>query len=158
MEIILWRHAEAEDRAPGGGEDSARDLTRRGRRQAERMAAWLSPRLEGAWRILVSPAKRTLQTVEALDRDFEVTPDVGLGGDATSVLRAAGWPDGAGNVLVVGHQPTLGHVAARLLEGHEADVSIRKGAVWWFAVRERDARREAILKAVIDPETLEGPR
>lgn len=155
MELILWRHAEAEDRAKDSDADAARELTKRGRRQAERMAAWLDARLEGSWRIVVSPAKRTLQTVEALDRDFEANEAVGLSATAKSVLHAAGWPQGKENVLVVGHQPTLGHVAARLLEGHEADVSIRKGAVWWFVTRERDGQRETVLKAVIDPETLE---
>jgi phosphohistidine phosphatase len=157
MELILWRHAEAEDRAKDSDADSARELTRRGRKQAERMAAWLGPRLDRSWRILVSPAKRTLQTIEPLERDFEPSDAVGLAATAKSVLHAAGWPDGADNVLVVGHQPTLGNVAARLLDGHEADVSIRKGAVWWFVTRDRDGQRETVLRAVIDPETLASP-
>ena len=154
MELILWRHAEAEDRAKDSDADAARELTRRGRKQAQRMAAWLGSRVDGSWRILVSPARRTLQTIEPLERAFEESDAVGLSATARSVLAAAGWPDGAQNVLVVGHQPTLGHVAARLLDGHEADVSIRKGAVWWFATRDRDGQRETVLKAVIDPETL----
>lgn len=156
MELILWRHAEAEDRAKDSDADAARNLTKRGQRQAERMAQWLAPRLDKSWRILVSPAKRTLQTVEPLERAFESSEAVGLSATARSVLAAAGWPDAKGNVVVVGHQPTLGHVAARLLEGHEADVSIRKGAVWWFVTRERDGQRETVLKAVLDPDTLES--
>ena len=36
MELILWRHAEAEGPGPKG--DLARSLTKKGRRQAERMA------------------------------------------------------------------------------------------------------------------------
>ena len=47
MELILWRHADAEDPGPKG--DFARELTKKGRKQAERMAAWLRPRLEGEW-------------------------------------------------------------------------------------------------------------
>lgn len=154
MELILWRHAEAEDRAQDSDADAARELTKRGRKQAERMAAWLGPRLDESWRILVSPAARTLQTVEPLGREFERSDAVGLAATARSVLQAACWPGGDGNVLVVGHQPTLGNVAACLLDGHEADVSIRKGAVWWFVTRDRDGRRETALRAVIDPETL----
>lgn len=156
MELILWRHADAEDRAKDSDADAARALTRHGQRQAERMARWLAPRLDKSWRILVSPAKRTLQTVEPLGRDFESSEAVGLSATAKTVLAAAGWPDAQGNVVVVGHQPTLGHVAARLLDGHEADVSIRKGAVWWFVTRERDGHRETVLKAVLDPDTLQG--
>ena len=37
MDLILWRHAEAEEAAPGGG-DSERELTPRGEKQALRMA------------------------------------------------------------------------------------------------------------------------
>jgi phosphohistidine phosphatase len=167
MDLILWRHAEAEDSNPAG--DPARQLTRRGRKQAERMAHWLRPLLEGEWRILVSPAKRTLQTVAPLDRDFEENAAVGLDATASSVLRAAGWPSGLETeggerpVLVVGHQPTLGQVAARLIGGavgngiapaSDGDLSIRKGAVWWFTTRDRDGVRETILKAVLDPDLL----
>ena len=34
------------------------------------------------------------------------------------------------------------------------DVSIRKGAIWWFATRERRGERETILKAVLNPDLL----
>ena len=110
MDLILWRHAEAEDH--GARPDLERELTKHGRKQAETMARWLKPRLPAGCRILVSPSKRTLQTVEplgiAFDADARVAPDV----SAQSVLDAAGWPDAEGAVMVVGHQPTLGEVAA----------------------------------------------
>lgn len=152
-ELILWRHADAEDAGPSG--DASRRLTPRGRRQAGLMAAWLAPRLEGDWRIVASPAVRAVQTVEALGREFEVAPEVSTSATAVGVLEATGWPDG-GRVLVVGHQPTLGEVAARLLGGEAGEVSVRKGAILWFATRERDARRETLLKAALDPGMLEG--
>ena len=56
MDLILWRHADAEDVGSQG--DAARNLTKKGRKQAERIAEWLRPRLEGDWRILCSPAAR----------------------------------------------------------------------------------------------------
>ena len=40
MDLILWRHAEAQD-PEDGMDDLARALTRRGEKQAARMAAWL---------------------------------------------------------------------------------------------------------------------
>ena len=152
MELILWRHAEAEDDAPHG--DLARELTKRGRRQAERMAQWLRPRLEGEWRVVVSPSQRTLQTVKPLELPFEVSEAVGTGAGPESVLREVKWPDSA-RVLVVGHQPTLGEVAALLLQGEAGDVAMRKGAVWWFSTREREGRTETVLKAVMNPEMLD---
>jgi len=52
--------------------------------------------------------------------------------------------------LVVGHQPTLGRVAALLLSGAEADWDIGKGALWWIA----RANGRIALRAVVDPELL----
>src|SRR2546423_6235921 len=101
MELILWRHADAED--ANGKEDGERELTKKGRKQAERMAKWLRPRLEGDWRIVVSPAKRALQTAKPLDLPFEVSDAVGTATTPAALLRAAGWPGGGADVIVVGH-------------------------------------------------------
>ena len=152
MELILWRHADAEDANPGG--DAARRLTKKGEKQAERMADWLRPRLEGSWRIVCSPAVRALATVAPLDLSYEIRDSVSTAANARSVLDEAGWSR-AGNTVVVGHQPTLGEVAAILLGGQSGEVSVRKGAILWFATRERDGRVETLLKAVLDPDMLE---
>lgn len=152
MELILWRHADAEDAGPKG--DAARSLTKKGRRQAERMAEWLRPRLEGRWRVLSSPAARAVQTVTPLDLEYEVRPGLGTAASARDVLREAGWPD-AERVIVVGHQPTLGEVAAHLLGGTQGDVAVKKGAIWWFATRERDGRRETVLRLAMNPDMLD---
>ena len=152
MELILWRHADAEDAGPQG--DLSRRLTKKGRKQAERMARWLQARLEGDWRVVCSPAQRAVETVEPLGREFEVSEEVSTSASARSVLREAGWPDG-GRVIVVGHQPTLGEVASRLLGAGGGDFSVRKGAILWFVSRERDGRDETLLKAVIDPDSID---
>lgn len=152
MEIILWRHAEAED----GADDLARALTDRGVNQAARVGRWLRDRVDGSWRVLVSPALRTRQTAAALAMPFTIDPSLAPGTPASAVLRAAAWPDGAANIVVVGHQPTLGQVAALLMTGSRADVAIRKGAAWWFAVSPGSpsrGHRDIRLKAVIGPET-----
>jgi len=109
MDLILWRHAEAEDAARGG--DLARALTARGRAQAERMAEWLAPRLADDALILVSPAKRCQQTVAPLGRAISTVAAIAPGATAQMLLDAAGWPAGDGTVLVVGHQPTIGQAA-----------------------------------------------
>jgi len=154
MELILWRHADAANAL--GGDDLGRALTARGAAQAARMAAWLDPLLEGVWRILSSPALRAVQTVSALDRPHDIRDALGLEASAQGVLREAQWPDGARNALVVGHQPTLGETAALLLGSSAGEVVFRKGAVWWFSLRERHGQRETVLKAVLDPDLLDG--
>ena len=85
MDLILWRHADAEDGSP----DSARQLTERGRDQARRVAAWLKPRLPGRCEVLVSPAACAQQTALALGVPFVTSPAVGTDARAADVLAAA---------------------------------------------------------------------
>ncbi len=151
MELILWRHAEAEDGADGML-DQERGLTDRGRKQAAQVARWLRKHLPAKPRILVSPAKRTLQTADALKLAYEVEPRLGVGASANEMLAAAGWPGQGGAVLIVGHQPGLGRMAALLLAGAADDWSIRKGAAWWFSSRTRNGQRQVRLDAVTAPE------
>src|SRR5215216_6828383 len=101
MELILWRHADAEDPGPQG--DFARELTKKGRKQAKAMADWLRPRLEGKWTILSSPAARAIQTVLPLEVPYEVSPRLDPSRSAQDLLRESGWPH-ADRVIVVGHQ------------------------------------------------------
>ncbi len=60
-------------------------------------------------------------------------------------------------VLVVGHQPALGRLAALLLAGQEADWSIKKGALWWFSNRIRQGETQTVLRAVISCSLLPQP-
>ncbi|SFU40481.1 phosphohistidine phosphatase, SixA [Nitrosomonas eutropha] len=150
MDLILWRHAEAEDRIP----DAARELTEKGLQQAQKMAGWLESKLPPDTRIIVSPAKRTQQTVSALTTRFETSDQVGTGATPYKVLNAIAWPEAEGTVLVVGHQPTLGKIASLLLKRDETGFSVRKGSVWWFSCKQKDERESIILRAVMTPEIL----
>jgi phosphohistidine phosphatase len=150
MDLILWRHAEAEPGEP----DMGRRLTGKGVKQAERMAAWLDSHLPDTCRILVSPADRAQQTAQALNRKMKTVPDLAPGAGVAAVLSAANWPDSREPVLIVGHQPTLGMVASFLLSGEEAYWSIRKGAVWWLSNRAKEDGASVVLKAVQSPEFL----
>jgi phosphohistidine phosphatase len=152
MELILWRHADAEEAGPEG--DAPRRLTKKGRRQAERMAEWLRARIGADWRIVSSPARRAIETVEPLGRAYEVRDTVGTSADPRSVLHEAGWPDAERPVVVVGHQPTFGEIAGQLLAS-DHDVAVKKGAVWWFTARDRGDGLEITLKAVTNPEILD---
>ena len=134
MDLILWRHCEAEPGEP----DLGRRLTSKGLKQAERMAQWLDTHLPDTCRVLVSPADRAQQTAVALRRKFRTVPELAPGATVAAVLAAANWPDSREPVLIVGHQPTLGAVASFLLSGEEAYWSVRKGAVWWLSNRAKE--------------------
>src|ERR1700761_1923462 len=152
MNLILWRHAEAEDIAPT---DLARQLTVRGRKQAQAVAKWLRARLDDDTVILASPAARTIQTVESLTDQYRVVRELAPGASAMDVLRAAAWPEGiAGTVLIVGHQPTLGHVVGRLLANSDSSWPLKKAGVVWMASRSREGEEQAVLRAAIGPDLL----
>lgn len=150
MHLILWRHAEAEDYAAS---DLARQLTARGHRDAQAVAKWLKLRLESSAVSLASPAVRTAQTVEALTDQYRTVRGLAPGGGVAEVLAAAGWPEGiAPTVVVVGHQPTLGAVAARLLAGSEDSWSLKKGGLIWLQNHSREGGSQASLCAELSPE------
>jgi phosphohistidine phosphatase len=153
MDLILWRHAEAEE---GGSEipDLKRRLTTRGEKNARKMAQWLRDSLPRRNRILVSPSERTQQTAHALQLPYEVEPKLGIGASAATILAAANWPEHNGATLLIGHQPGLGRIAALLLGGSEADWTIKKGGVWWFSNRVRNDETQTVLRAVMNPDFL----
>jgi len=150
MDLILWRHADAEDGTP----DITRRLTSKGLKQARETAAWLRPRLPKRTRIVCSPAERARQTAAALTEDFEVVAEVGPRASCAALLGAAGWPDAADAVLLVGHQPALGTLAAFLLAGEERAWSVKKSGIWWLSNRQRDDEAQVVLRAVMAPDLL----
>ena len=150
MNLILWRHADAER----VGREKERGLTAQDRNQAKRVAAWLRKRLPRDATVLTSPAHRAVETAEALTDRFRTISALGTGSSAGQFLAAAGWPDGAGVVVAVGHQPTLGRAAALILTGAEADGKFKKGAIWWFEQGEDEEGANAALRAVVSPASL----
>ena len=149
MELILWRHAEAEDGVP----DAERKLTNKGLRQANSMANWLKEKLPENSRVIVSPTKRTQQTAMALGYDFETSREIAPGASADMILAAVGWPD-EDCVVVVGHQPTLGEVAALLLFDYPGELSVKKGAIWWFSCKKTQRTKKIVLRTAISPDML----
>ncbi len=153
MDLLLWRHAEAHEAAPGG-DDLARALTPRGEKQAARMAAWLDRQLPEGTRILVSPARRAEQTAMALGRKYRLRDELAPGASPEQLLRVGNWPEGRGVTLIVGHQPVLGQAIAQLLGIHGSECSVRKGAVWWLRHRLRDGASQTMLVSVQSPDVL----
>jgi phosphohistidine phosphatase len=135
MDLILWRHAHALGES-GGPNDWQRRLSPRGEKQAQRMARWLNHQLPNSARIMSSPAVRTESTAHALGRPYKVLNDLAPEESVERLLTAVNWPQARGVTLVVGHQPTLGGVVARLLGLAQTECHIKKGALWWLRQRE----------------------
>ena len=150
MDLILWRHADAEDGIP----DGARKLTAKGVRQAKRMAKWLKSRLPEETVIMASPARRALETVQALTTNFRVVTEIGTSATPEALLAKIGWPKARASAVVVGHQPTLGETAALLLTGTKQPWELKKGAIIWLARDEAHPLSRVRLRAVISPDLL----
>jgi phosphohistidine phosphatase len=112
VRLYLVRHADAEQGEP----DALRRLSRKGRDQARRLGAKLAAEDIHPDAILTSPLLRARETAEHVGRatGTGVTADERLapGATAASVRNAiAGHGD---HVVVVGHQPDCGRIAAEL--------------------------------------------
>ena len=117
MRLYLVRHAEA---APGEP-DELRPLTAQGREQARELGRRMRDELTHPESILTSPLLRARETGDELSRALavEAEPDDRLAPGATAddvraVLAGRGDP-----VVVVGHQPDCGRIAAALSGGPE---------------------------------------
>ena len=121
--LDLLRHGEA--LAARGDGDAARALSEAGRRTVARIAEEYERRGWHPARVFTSPMRRAQETAaiviaraapgiepETLD---ELVPDHG----PEDVVAALNARDTAGHVLLVGHQPQLGGLAAYLTGGPE---------------------------------------
>jgi phosphohistidine phosphatase len=120
--IYLLRHGDAEK---GDGDDDARRLTAKGERQARaagRALAALGANLDAC---LTSPKLRAAETARLACEPLGLEPEVAeelRGGGFDSLALAAG----RGDVLLVGHEPSLSDEVARLTGGR---VKLRKGGI-----------------------------
>ena len=157
MDLILWRHAEAEN-ASQDMPDADRKLTGKGIKQAGKMATWLDSTLPDSCRILVSPAIRARDTAEALipfGRKIKIVPELAPDATVEDALRAANWPYSREPVMIVGHQPYLGQVVGELLGHPLQEYSVRKANVWWLSQKQKeDEDMQTYLKAIMAPDLV----
>ncbi|AKT43200.1 phosphohistidine phosphatase SixA [Chondromyces crocatus] len=122
MEILIVRHGQAVDDAPGLG-DGGRWLTARGRKLTRRVARWLSKRKERRpVAIWTSQLVRAVQTAEILAEaagltEVSVAAELSPGLDPTALIRLLSLHGDAGPLVLVGHEPLLSALITALL-GH----------------------------------------
>ena len=150
MDLLLWRHADAVTGTP----DAERKLSEKGQHQAEKVGNWLHHHAPTELTLLVSPLVRARQTAEAFSKSYTLVAALANAASPQELLKAAGWPSAGGAVMLVGHQPTLGEVAAQLL-GTNGSLSVRKGALWWFRTKPQARGSVIELRTVVDPAELD---
>ena len=130
VQLYLLRHADAGDPAAWTGDDADRPLSKKGERQARRLAELLC---DLRWRpdvIITSPKLRARQTADALAREVKRKPveDERLGGSLDLTVLAGLLADqgDALRVVLVGHDPDFSALASSLTG---AALEVRKGAL-----------------------------
>lgn len=145
MEIYILRHGAAQPRS-GHIPEAKRKLTPKGKRDVKRVArrahaAGVAPDV-----VLTSPYVRAMATAKTAMKLFKSTPELV---EAESLLPGRApqevWKEirshaPAAQVLVVGHEPQLGALAAYLLRAPNLHVDLKKGAM--VAVRMDRVARE----------------
>jgi phosphohistidine phosphatase len=132
MRLFIVRHAIAVPRGTEGIEDALRPLTPRGIKRFRSAAEGLARAFARPDVILTSPWKRARQTAEILAAAWgrlepKDTPAL-AGGNFEAFVRAlAGYPKDA-SVVLVGHEPWLSALLARLLaSSDDARLEFKKG-------------------------------
>ena len=157
--LIVWRHAEAEVLASVSN-DKDRALTKKGNKDAAKMAKWLHQYLPADVHIICSPAKRCLETVAALQqlnpnqKKYEIKIVDYLRVDSSVAVMAKQLinDDMTKTTLLIGHQPNLGIFIAKLLGMNEDSCVVKKGAVWWLRQRIIDSKLKYYLLTVQLPD------
>lgn len=149
MRIALLRHAAAE---PATGPDFDRRLSATGERELARL---LDGVIAAGWRpglILHSPTVRTTQTAEAVHVRFptvtmEASVDL-MDGHVDGIWRACA---GRTDPLLVGHEPTMGRLLARLVGAPPGSTPFRTAGFALVEVDRLPSTAPGVLVAFLSP-------
>ncbi len=160
LQLVLVRHAIAEERGADWPDDDERPLSRDGARKWKRAARGLASVLPPIDLLLTSPLVRAVQTAETLARAASPSPKLhlfeglrpGTRPSATIAALRTTAPRG-GTVVLVGHEPSLSELAAALLH-LEGPLEFRKGAAMAMAMQGLGTRGPARLEWFLTPRVL----
>ncbi len=171
-ELLLLRHGIAEERSPELP-DRTRALTDKGRQRTRAVLERALALGLVADRMLSSPFTRARQTAEmarsvGLAPALELSETLEPGHDPLPLLVSAlaglaPAPIGAGaerqarlRVLLVGHEPDLGRLAARLLGANPGAIQLRKAGLALLALPAGATPGSASLRLLLSPRSLLG--
>ncbi len=160
VELYLVRHAIAAERGPKYADDRLRPLTPDGVRRFKESVRGLNSVRVTLDLILTSPLERAQQTAALLAAGLETRVPVEVldalapGGKPAAILETIARVSRKHRRLaLVGHEPDLGDLAARLL-GSRGSVEFRKGAVCAIDVDGATPRGPGTLRWHLPPRVL----
>ena len=141
--LVLLRHGIAED-AKEGQDDLDRQLTDKGRRRMESIAAGLARVFPEAEAIYSSPAIRAMQTAEpvakAYDLKIQKSDALAPGSPPRRLVDEVKFD----YAIFVGHEPTLSSLMLELT-GLRGNIELKKGGCYGIAFDGEDAALEWVL-------------
>ena len=160
MLIYLVRHGEAEKTMENGILDDERDLSDLGRKKIKKQAKGMAAIKICPDVIITGPAKRASETAliiakeldmeEKIEECQEITPD----GDADKIVSLLCDRSPMENVMVIGHEPSIGKVASVLLGSIKSIIEFKKGSVCCLEILDRPDTGEGKLKYHLSPKQL----
>jgi phosphohistidine phosphatase len=160
FELYLIRHGLAAERGESYPDDTKRPLTARGIQRLKREGKALAA-LDVAFDVvLTSPLVRTRQTAEALASSFREPPPIvnapslAPGGTHNAIIdELAKQSHRRKRIAIVGHEPGIGELAARLL-GLRRSIEFKKGAICRIDVAALPPTGTGQLKWFLTPRIL----
>jgi phosphohistidine phosphatase len=134
LELYLIRHGVAAERGDDYPEDSKRPLTSGGLSRLRKEAKALDEMEIGFDHIITSPLVRTRQTADVFAEMLKSKPSLSQSdalapaGTPAAVMAELGKYLRKGRIALVGHEPNMGELAARLI-GARTPLEFKKGAI-----------------------------
>jgi phosphohistidine phosphatase len=156
VDLYLLRHADAGDPYAWKGEDAARPLSGKGRRQAERLGAHLAGIGFRVDVILSSPKLRAHETArlvgEAIGAKPELDDRLADALEIGLVQEMLGGRDPVESLMLVGHDPDFSELLAELIGIDE--LPMRKGALAGLDAALPLAPGSAVLRWLLPPDAI----
>ena len=134
LELYLIRHGVAAERGPEYPDDSKRPLTSTGITRLRKEAKALAALGVDFDHIITSPLVRTRQTADVFAQAMSSHPSISNAdalapaGTPAAVLQELSKHMRKARIALVGHEPNIGELAARLI-GSRTPVEFKKGAI-----------------------------
>lgn len=157
--LYLVRHAIAAERGDEWPDDAKRPLTHEGAAKMRRAVAGLRELDLNIELVYTSPLVRAVQTAELLVAGLKPTPTLKQmpalipGGAPGKVAEGVTFDRGEPSIALVGHEPSLGELAAWLISA-KAPLPFRKGGVCRIDFPDQPSARNGQLVWFVTPKML----
>ncbi|MCU1385972.1 MAG: sixA [Acidobacteria bacterium] len=158
-ELYFIRHGLAEDRGDAWPDDAKRPLTDEGMSRMRKAARGLARMGVSVDIVLTSPLVRTRQTAEIVAGSLDPRPSLvnveslTPGGSYAAVIADLEKHARKTRIALVGHEPMIGEVAARLI-GSRHSIEFKKGAVCRIDVEVLPPTGPGELRWLLTPKIL----